>query len=122
MSARPSIAVLVPCLNEAQTVGRVVREFREQLPEARVYVFDNGSSDRTIEEAREAGAEVFVEPRRGKGFVVQTMFRRVDAAVYVMVDGDAACGRLGRVRAARDRARGRRARAAHDRAPDGSAG
>jgi glycosyltransferase involved in cell wall biosynthesis len=89
VSARPSIAVLVPCLNEARTVGRVVREFREQLPDARVDVFDNGSTDRTIEVAREAGAEVFVEPRRGKGFVVQTMFRRVDASVYVIVDGDA---------------------------------
>src|ERR1051325_8207102 len=69
------VAVLVPCYNEELTV-------------ARVYVFDNNSTDRTAEEARRAGAEVFNERRQGKGYVVQSMFRQVDADFYVMVDGD----------------------------------
>ncbi|MBV9927094.1 MAG: glycosyltransferase [Acidobacteria bacterium] len=82
------VAVLVPCYNEEPTVARVVARFREELPEARVYVFDNNSTDRTAEEARRAGAEVFNERRQGKGYVVQSMFRQVDADFYVMVDGD----------------------------------
>ena len=83
------IAVLIPCYNEERTVAEVVTSFREQLPHAKIYVFDNNSTDHTAERAREAGAIVFREPRRGKGFVVQSMFRRVEAEVYVMVDGDA---------------------------------
>ena len=82
------VAVLIPCYNEEKTVARVVESFRAELPEARVYVFDNNSTDRTVEEARRAGAEVFYEPRQGKGYVVQSMFRIVDADFYVMVDGD----------------------------------
>ncbi|HKG15572.1 MAG TPA: glycosyltransferase [Pyrinomonadaceae bacterium] len=82
------VAVLIPCYNEEQTIARVVESFRAELPRARVYVFDNNSTDRTVEEARRAGAEVFHEPRQGKGFVVQSMFRMVDADFYVMVDGD----------------------------------
>jgi glycosyltransferase involved in cell wall biosynthesis len=82
------VAVLIPCLNEEKTIGKVVRDFRSSLPEAEVYVFDNASVDRTAEEAREAGALVFSESRRGKGFVVQAMFQRVDADVYILVDGD----------------------------------
>ena len=82
------VAVLVPCYNEEPTVARVVGRFREELPEARVYVFDNNSTDRTAEEARRAGAAVFTERRQGKGYVVQSMFRMVDADFYVMVDGD----------------------------------
>src|ERR1044071_919947 len=82
------VAVLIPCYNEEQTVASVVESFRAELPAARVYVFDNNSTDRTAEEARRAGAIVFEEPRQGKGFVVQTMFRAVDAEFYVMVDGD----------------------------------
>ena len=85
----PAVAVLIPCYNEELTVAEVVRRFREQLPGAVVYVFDNNSTDRTVEEAHRAGAVVYGEPRQGKGFVVQSMFRRVDADVYVMVDGDA---------------------------------
>ena len=84
-----SIAVLIPCYNEEQTIAQVVLAFRSQLPAARVYVFDNNSTDRTVEHAEETGAIVLREPRQGKGFVVQSMFRRVDADVYVMVDGDA---------------------------------
>lgn len=82
------VAILIPCYNEEKTVARVVESFRAELPEARVYVFDNNSTDRTVEEARRAGAEVFYEPRQGKGYVVQSMFRIVDADFYVMVDGD----------------------------------
>lgn len=86
---RRNVAVLIPCYNEELTVGAVVRQFRETLPEADIYVFDNNSTDRTIEEARAAGALVVREGRQGKGYVVQSMFYRVDADVYVMVDGDA---------------------------------
>jgi Glycosyl transferase family 2 len=82
------VAVLIPCYNEEPTVARVVERFRAELPGARVYVFDNNSTDRTAEEARRAGAEVFNERRQGKGYVVQSMFRQVDADFYVMVDGD----------------------------------
>lgn len=82
------VAVLVPCYNEEPTVARVVARFREELPHARIYVFDNNSTDRTAEEAQRAGAEVFNERRQGKGYVVQSMFRQVDADFYVMVDGD----------------------------------
>src|ERR1051325_4395155 len=87
-AAPGEVAVLIPCYNEETTVARVVESFRAELPRARVYVFDNNSTDRTAEEARRAGAVVFREPRRGKGFVVQSMFRIVDADFYVMVDGD----------------------------------
>jgi hypothetical protein len=82
------VAILIPCYNEATTIGTVVRRFREVLPGATVYVFDNGSTDGTAEAARAAGARVIDEPRRGKGHVVQSMFRTVDADIYVMVDGD----------------------------------
>lgn len=84
-----NIAILIPCHNEEQTVGPVVNAFRAELPHARIYVFDNNSTDNTVESARASGAIVMSEPRQGKGFVVQSMFRRVDADVYVMVDGDA---------------------------------
>jgi glycosyltransferase involved in cell wall biosynthesis len=85
----PQIAILIPCYNEEPTVGEVVRAFRAELPDARIYVFDNNSDDRTVACAIEAGAIVRSESRRGKGFVVQSMFREIDADVYVMVDGDA---------------------------------
>lgn len=83
------IAILIPCHNEELTVGEVVKAFRAELPSASIYVFDNNSTDKTMESARASGAIVMREPRQGKGFVVQSMFRRVDADVYVMVDGDA---------------------------------
>lgn len=85
---RVRVAVLIPCYNEELTIGDVVRKFREQLPQADIYVFDNNSSDRTIVEAQMAGAIVARETRQGKGYVVQSMFQQVDADVYVMVDGD----------------------------------
>lgn len=82
------LAVLIPCYNEEKTVGKVIRDFRSHVPAAEIYVFDNNSTDRTVEEARRAGAIVRRETRQGKGFVVHTMFKEVDADVYVMVDGD----------------------------------
>ena len=85
---RESIAVLVPCHNEEASVADVVRGFRRSLPGATVYVYDNNSSDRTAERAREAGAVVRREPLQGKGNVVRRMFADVEADVYVMVDGD----------------------------------
>lgn len=84
----PRIAILIPCYNEELTIGQVVRDFRAEVPEAEIYVFDNNSTDRTVELAREAGARVAYERRQGKGFVVQSMFYQVEADVYVMVDGD----------------------------------
>jgi glycosyltransferase involved in cell wall biosynthesis len=84
----PKIAILIPCYNEELTVGQVVREFREQIPGADIYVFDNNSTDRTVDVARQAGAKIGFERRQGKGYVVQTMFREVDADFYVLVDGD----------------------------------
>jgi hypothetical protein len=82
------IAVMIPCLNEELTIAKVVSQFRAELPDAAIYVFDNGSTDATAKEAAAAGAVVRREMRRGKGFVVQSMFRAIDADVYVMVDGD----------------------------------
>lgn len=82
------IAVLIPCFNEELSVGDVVTQFRSELPDATIYVYDNNSSDHTAERALAAGALVFRERRQGKGFVVQSMFRQVDADVYVLVDGD----------------------------------
>jgi glycosyltransferase involved in cell wall biosynthesis len=83
------IAVLVPCYNEAQTIGRVIDDFRRALPFATCYVFDNNSQDGTAEVARRHGAEVVHVGLQGKGNVVRRMFADVEADVYVMVDGDA---------------------------------
>lgn len=83
------IAVLVPCYNEEATVQQVVREFRAELPDATIYVFDNASTDRTAELAKSAGADVRFVGRKGKGAVVRTMFRTIEADIYIMVDGDA---------------------------------
>jgi glycosyltransferase involved in cell wall biosynthesis len=82
------IAILIPCHNEELTIADVVREFRAELPHAQIYVFDNNSTDETVARAQAAGANILSESRQGKGFVVQAMFRRIDADVYVMVDGD----------------------------------
>src|ERR1700742_5158408 len=88
-SSSPRIAVLVPCFNEEAAVATVVAGFRQALPAAQIYVYDNNSKDRTAAIAREAGAEVRSERRQGKGHVVRRMFADVDADVYVLVDGDA---------------------------------
>ena len=82
------IAVLIPCFNEEKTIGKVVRDFREQLPEATVYVYDNNSTDRTAEIAAQAGAVVRREAMQGKGNVIRRMFREIDADCYLMTDGD----------------------------------
>ena len=82
------IAVLIPCYNEAATIEKVVRDFRAALPEAAVYVYDNNSTDGTGELARAAGAVVRRERRQGKGNVIRTMFRDIEARCYLMVDGD----------------------------------
>ena len=82
------IAVLIPCYNEAKTVKKVVEDFRKELPEATIYVYDNNSKDGTDEIARKAGAIVRYETRQGKGNVIRTMFREIDAECYIMVDGD----------------------------------
>jgi len=83
-----SVAVLLPCYNEADAIGGVVQAFREALPDASVYVFDNNSTDGTAEIARAAGAIVRREVLQGKGFVVRRMFRDIQAELYVMCDGD----------------------------------
>lgn len=82
------IAVIIPCFNEAPTIGKVVDDFHRELPEATVYVYDNNSTDGTAEIARAHGAAVRREPRQGKGNVCRQMFRDIDAACYLMVDGD----------------------------------
>lgn len=82
------IAVLLPCYNEEQTIGAVIEEFREELPDADIYVYDNNSKDRTYEIAKQHGAFVKKEFRQGKGNVVRSMFRDIDADYYVMADGD----------------------------------
>lgn len=88
VQALERVAVLVPCFNEEATIGAVVRDFRAALPHATVYVYDNNSTDRTTEAAREAGSVVRRAPLQGKGNVVRMMFSDIDADVYVLVDGD----------------------------------
>src|ERR1043165_3638689 len=87
--AQPRIAVLVPCFNEEAAVATVVADFRQALPAAEIYVYDNNSSDRTSAAALQAGAEVRSERRQGKGHVVRRMFADIEADIYVLVDGDA---------------------------------
>ena len=82
------VAVLIPCYNEAKTIKKVVEDFKKELPEAKIYVYDNNSKDGTDEIARKAGAIVKYETRQGKGNVIRTMFREIDAECYIMVDGD----------------------------------
>ncbi|MDR2035572.1 MAG: glycosyltransferase family 2 protein [Coriobacteriales bacterium] len=82
------IAVLIPCYNEEQTIGKVIDDFARELPHATIYVYDNNSSDNSVAAAKEHGAVVRLETRQGKGNVVRQMFREIDADYYVMVDGD----------------------------------
>lgn len=83
-----NIAVLIPCYNESMTIQKVVQDFKEALPEADIYVYDNNSQDDTARIAREAGAIVRYEHRQGKGNVMRTMFRQIEADCYLIVDGD----------------------------------
>ena len=82
------VAVLIPCYNEEQTISKVIAEAKAALPEAVVYVYNNNSTDRTAELAREAGAVVRNEYQQGKGNVIRRMFREIDAECYLMIDGD----------------------------------
>ena len=85
----PGIAVLIPCFNEAATIAKVVGDFRAVLPGAAVHVYDNNSTDRTVENARAAGALIGHEARQGKVHVIRRMFSDIEADIYVLVDGDA---------------------------------
>ena len=86
---RYQVAVLVPCYNEEHGIAKVVADFRAAMPDAAIYVYDNNSTDGTVEAARAAGAVVRRETYQGKGHVVRRMFNDVEADVYVLVDGDA---------------------------------
>lgn len=83
-----SIALLIPCYNEALTIAKVISDGRKALPDARIVVFDNNSTDETAQIALKAGAEVIPEPHQGKGNVVKAMLEKIDADCYIMVDGD----------------------------------
>ena len=83
-----SIAVLIPCYNESKTIAKVVSDYKKALPEAVIYVYDNNSTDGTDEVAKQAGAVVRYEHQQGKGNVIRTMFREIDAKCYLMVVGD----------------------------------
>ena len=85
---RNRVAVLVPCFNEEDSIGAVIRDFRQSLPDAAIYVYDNNSTDRTIEVAREHGAVVRAERQQGKGHVVRRMFADIEADIFILVDGD----------------------------------
>ena len=82
------IAVLIPCYNESITIKKVIEDYKKALPEATIYVYDNNSTDGTDEIARAAGAVVRYEYRQGKGNVIRSMFREIDADCYLMIDGD----------------------------------
>jgi glycosyltransferase involved in cell wall biosynthesis len=86
--SRPSVAAVIPCHNEEAAIGKVVRDLRAVLPRAIIYVYDNASTDRTVEVAREAGAVVRNEPRKGKGNVIRRAFADVDADALLIIDGD----------------------------------
>lgn len=88
MKTTDEIAVLIPCYNEALTIEKVITDFKRELPEATIYVYDNNSSDNTAEIARNAGAVVRFEHQQGKGNVIRSMFRDIDAKAYLMIDGD----------------------------------
>ena len=88
---RGKIAVLIPCYNEAQTIAKVVNDYKKVLPEAKIYVYDNNSTDGSAKIAKLAGAIVRAEERQGKGNVVRAMFRDIEADCYLMADGDDAC-------------------------------
>jgi glycosyltransferase involved in cell wall biosynthesis len=83
-----TIAVLIPCYNESMTIEKVIKDYANALPEADIYVYDNNSTDNTAEIAQRAGVIVRYERRQGKGNVMRTMFREIDADSYIIVDGD----------------------------------
>ncbi|WP_346973872.1 glycosyltransferase family 2 protein, partial [Coprobacillus cateniformis] len=85
---KQKIAVLIPCYNESQTIEKVINDFKKVLPSADIYVYDNNSTDNTVEIAKNAGAIVCYEYRQGKGNVIRSMFRDIEADCYIMIDGD----------------------------------
>nr|WP_294914647.1 glycosyltransferase family 2 protein [uncultured Neokomagataea sp.] len=85
----PRIAVLIPCYNESVAIGQVIQDFRQALPDAPIYVYDNNSTDDTIAIAQAAGAIIRTESLQGKGHVIRRMFADIDADYYILVDGDA---------------------------------
>jgi glycosyltransferase involved in cell wall biosynthesis len=87
-SEKKSVAVLIPCYNEEKTIGKVILDFQKYLPEAIIYVGDNNSTDKTTEVAKEMGVCVIEDMRKGKGNMVQTLFKVVEADYYILVDGD----------------------------------
>ena len=88
MDSKKKIAVLIPCYNESKTIEKVIKDYKKALPEADIYVYDNNSSDDTDKIAKKAGAIVKYEHRQGKGNVIRTMFKEIDADCYLMIDGD----------------------------------
>ena len=88
LPTKPSVAVVIPCYQEAQTIGKVIADFRRELPAANIYVYDNNCTDGTAKIATQAGAIVRREKRQGKGYVVAAMFDQTDEDILVMVDGD----------------------------------
>lgn len=86
-----TVAVLIPCYNEAVTIGKVIQDVQKELPQACIYVYDNNSTDNTAAIAASLGVHVVKEYRQGKGNVVRAMFKNIDADVYVLIDGDDAC-------------------------------
>ena len=85
---KEKIAILIPCYNESKTIEKVIKDYKKALPEATIYVYDNNSKDHTDEIAKNAGAVVRYEYRQGKGNVIRSMFRDIDADCYLMIDGD----------------------------------
>ena len=88
MENKKKIAVLIPCYNESKTIEKVIKDYQKAMPEAEIYVYDNNSSDGTDKIAKKAGAIVKYEHRQGKGNVIRTMFKEIDADCYLMIDGD----------------------------------
>jgi glycosyltransferase involved in cell wall biosynthesis len=88
MCKETKVAVMIPCYNEEMTIAKVIRDFRNHLPDAEIFVFDNNSTDSSSAKALDAGATIIKEKRQGKGFVVTSMLKKIEADIYVMVDGD----------------------------------
>lgn len=88
MKEKKKVAILIPCYNESKTIEKVIKDYKKVLPEADIYVYDNNSTDGTDKIAKKAGAIVRYEYRQGKGNVIRTMFKEIDADCYLMIDGD----------------------------------
>ena len=82
------VSIVIPCFNEEKTISKVISDFEKELPDARIIIFDNNSTDNTAKIAKDNNTEVILEQRQGKGYVVQSMFNKIDSDYYIMVDGD----------------------------------